>query len=1509
MRKCKKILKTLAILIILTVAMGAFYIFSSTSEAAISDSDFATTITLNKLKNYGSKHWLSYDRKYGYEISGNNSLMADDAYCVQQDEATYDGGGMSSKYPMYQLRHTVKTVIKIKGNRAQWYSIKNEQNKFEATKINGKWCELDNNGNALMAAILCATKTPSGKPLELGCGDGPSYRESQVALYDYWDEWRGLLDTELRKKGFASDNLSGLKGQGKNASFVSPYISDYKTLASQNIYDVTIIYLEHTTYYGMEMLQRIIFVEREEPEPDPKNIDIPVEKVWIDGDFTKLRPSSIKVQLLANGKEVEGKILTLKEDNDWKGTFEKLSPTDSDGKTIQYTVKEVGVPEDYHVAISGNMTDGFKIKNRLKTKVTVIKKWEDDNDWAGIRPDSLTIKLYCNDNPVKQGGTEQKTVILNESNNWTSTFDYDIGNGGLGKFDWSGNAYVYTVKEDGVPEEYKVDYSDIETDEYGNTTITITNTYKAEYDGYIEIKGKVWEDLKDGKANTINGILDNDEKGLSGIKVTLKDANGKQFDAKSTAITASDGTYTIKVNYDNSFNVYKLYEDSAKVEEKLKTAYVEFEYDGLTYTTVKTAPTGENTSKAIEDEDKRVAMDNDEKYSPVDTDPKEDEKNNMTAKTQNVITLSSDYPHIITGEEDEVTIRNCDGTNYQETNPNGAWNEIKTTGHTHGDCPMSKKVKVPVTTIEHVNLGLMRREQPDLKIETELTTVEVNMNNQQYIYKYRGVEEAEASNENIKVQFQGDIGENNLYVYRRPVNPSNIAELNKEQGEMSVFVTYEVTVTNEADTLIAKVNSITNYFDKEYTLKNATINGNEITKNVSDSGDFNKAILSNLNIELAPKVTSSVIQLRYEVSQSAIKGLLSNDATLSNAVEIESYSTQYGEKTLYAEQRTGGRTGKTYGGYDKDSHPGNAGIQLKEVDFTYTYYGTTTTYEKQKVLIATVLEDDTDIAPSFLLCKDKTPKRLSGTVFEDADENTTDQERLGDGKYDSSKEKNVQNVKVELYEVKSDRTSQLAVLYDKDGNVIENGAVQNTSENGSYAFDGVVTGKEYYVKFIYGDDTSVLTNGATKISGVEPVVNARNYKSTIIGDETLKAIMQSNSPDFDKYWYMKIGDNNSVAVDNMLDRLDIEDLQYSNFNKKEDGSTYVKPENMTAYSKSFIIPVEFDVNKEAQVQNGLGNIEGISNELNKLDFGIIERPREDLFVEKTITYITITLGNGQKLIDGDPRTDKINYVKTMGFDDIKNGQQARTIGNKRLLAELDSELTQGAQLELAYEVSVTNNNEIDYDYGVAGNYSDITGNNYITTSEKAKYYYYGDKNGLAEMKVTLQLVDYMSSDIVYGENEDWANADLETLHEASAKLISDDVYKIVKEECIALQPKEGLITLARGEESAKLTMTARKILTSQEENVYDNHAEIIKIDGKTARTIQAINGTVKEKTYKPGNYAPGLGINEQDDNGVEAIITPPTGIINMIIYVIAGLVGLIVIAGGTIYIKKKVLIT
>ena len=76
-----------------------------------------------------------------------------------------------------------------------------------------------------------------------------------------------------------------------------------------------------------------------------------------------LRPESISVTLLANGKEYE--TVTLSKDNDWKYTFTDI-PVYDDGEIIEYTVSEE-VPGAYEVHYEGNMEEGFTIYNILPT--------------------------------------------------------------------------------------------------------------------------------------------------------------------------------------------------------------------------------------------------------------------------------------------------------------------------------------------------------------------------------------------------------------------------------------------------------------------------------------------------------------------------------------------------------------------------------------------------------------------------------------------------------------------------------------------------------------------------------------------------------------------------------------------------------------------------------------------------------------------------------------------------------------------------------------------------------------------------------------------------------------------------------------------------------------------------------------------------------------------------------------------------------------------------------------
>lgn len=114
------------------------------------------------------------------------------------------------------------------------------------------------------------------------------------------------------------------------------------------------------------------FVKGETPTPpvnppvDPPVVHhktISVEKIWEDGnDEAKKRPDSITVKLLANGEDT-GRRLVLSAKDNWKGSFYGLDYT-QDGKTIEYTVAEIGV-KDYESKVSGSDKSGYIITNTV----------------------------------------------------------------------------------------------------------------------------------------------------------------------------------------------------------------------------------------------------------------------------------------------------------------------------------------------------------------------------------------------------------------------------------------------------------------------------------------------------------------------------------------------------------------------------------------------------------------------------------------------------------------------------------------------------------------------------------------------------------------------------------------------------------------------------------------------------------------------------------------------------------------------------------------------------------------------------------------------------------------------------------------------------------------------------------------------------------------------------------------------------------------------------------------
>ncbi|EPF03176.1 hypothetical protein ICQ_05094, partial [Bacillus toyonensis] len=180
-------------------------------------------------------------------------------------------------------------------------------------------------------------------------------------------------------------------------------------------------------------------------------------KTWNDNNATD-RPSTIKVDLLQNGKVVDTKEVTA--ETNWKYAFADVEAYDANGVAYKYEVKEqpvAGYQSDVH---------GYDITNTKvgETKVEGTKTWNDNN--ATDRPSTIKINLLQNGKVVD---TKEVTV----ASEWKYTFEK------LQAYDANGVAYKYEVKEQPVAG-YQSDVHgyDITNTKVGETKVEGTKTWK-----------------------------------------------------------------------------------------------------------------------------------------------------------------------------------------------------------------------------------------------------------------------------------------------------------------------------------------------------------------------------------------------------------------------------------------------------------------------------------------------------------------------------------------------------------------------------------------------------------------------------------------------------------------------------------------------------------------------------------------------------------------------------------------------------------------------------------------------------------------------------------------------------------------------------------------------------------------------------------------------------------------------------------------------------------------------
>lgn len=277
----------------------------------------------------------------------------------------------------------------------------------------------------------------------------------------------------------------------------------------------------------------------------PETVNVDVTKIWTDGENQDgNRPDSISVIL--TGSDGKRYTTTITAANNWKHTFMKLPKFFNEGTQIEYTLTE-DTMSGYSDVVEKRSDYVFVLTNKYSpatVDVTIVKKWDDDNDRDGMRPESVDIVLNGSDGKLYTG-------TLSTENGYTCVFQ------SVPKYHDGGTLINYTIAEEKIPgytttiakdaPGYKFTLTNGYTANIASTdkyTFQITNTHEPER--LAKTVTKVWDDN-----NNQDGLRPN----------TLR-----------IALTGTDGTYIEKSlstanNWTETFDgLYKYFKEGTPIQ-------------------------------------------------------------------------------------------------------------------------------------------------------------------------------------------------------------------------------------------------------------------------------------------------------------------------------------------------------------------------------------------------------------------------------------------------------------------------------------------------------------------------------------------------------------------------------------------------------------------------------------------------------------------------------------------------------------------------------------------------------------------------------------------------------------------------------------------------------------------------------------------------------------------------------------------------------------------------------
>ena len=809
----------------------------------------------------------------------------------------------------------------------------------------------------------------------------------------------------------------------------------------------------------------------------------------------------------------------------------------------------------------------------------------------------------------------------------------------------------------------------------------------------MNLGGIVWtEKIKTGKeqSNINNTYSESDDEALGGVTVRLLDENDKTVATTKTA--EKDGqevTYLNNLGKEGKATLNKGQYLFTKLDDgtnyiPVGTDYkVEIDYDGITYNALMNTDANilynKNAySKITSEDDHGLAAGTKTIFGTENENQSKTNGGytiNYTLQEEENIPDKAIYSNVEKdGKQAFVTARS--EKYLQKTEDwKSTWKDNNGVGEINLD-----------SYAFDINFGLYKKFF-DLNLGTDVDSAEIEINGQKTAYTYdqildgmldKDLREKLYKTTDDKIDYNLYLAYSDYYYriddYKVPGDTNSLGQPYGEalsdkkdaDTELQVYVTYTLQINNQSTQHNATGVKVKYSYDEGY----------EYVGDVNVDKDENNVLeISGIDVEPGE---SKEIALKFKVRKN-------NNGTFFKAPSDTSKYTNMAEIVEYS--TTEGRL------VDADSAPGN------------TFLGENKSTDRR--------EDDTDTANGIVIrFKNNAERSISGKVF-----NTKNNNGVNDVIVQLIELVEINNQQYEYIWQETVAGSKTVKTTATSGN---RGATYEVTDNeaGEYKFTQRIIPGNYIVRFIYGDrtyfDESIESKNATEESKNNiKTYNGEDYKSTYV------------DYDYNAPWYnnTSLNGDNSKAVDNEARRLKVmsyavdvngergaELALLSKSIGTDDEKLKAVLENtwMCAETLKIKVPVDTDIKENVSNNSTVDNGNDPSTEntqFNNVNFGLMERPKTKLVLEKHITGLTIKpVASGVNLIAN--ATADINKILDQGEgDQIQlEGQQDGLVAQKSgrnyrgqwYLQTDTTELAQGADAYITYTYVIKNEGDDDY---------------------------------------------------------------------------------------------------------------------------------------------------------------------------------------------------------------------